>query len=391
MNGAFVSCSGLACNPLQIVRRWFSYKAGAPNWFQIEDRDVVMTYQARTAIALLCEIMGVRSGDEVLLPSFNCGAEIDPFLRAGAKLVFYKVDGQARLDVQDIFRRVGSRTRLVYVTHYFGWPQAIAELKKWCDSRGLFLVEDCALSLFSNGAEKSLGRIGDAAIYSFTKCLGVPDGGALVIKRGMWKERMRLRRPDRKDTLLRSLPLVKRWVMQQCGGWQKTNGMRNLVSRSWLAQGIEKDKEGRRLIPESSYYDERKRDWDMSGVSRSLLATAKPERIVERRRQNYKYLYENLVNVRAVEPLFDGLPDEVCPLAFPMKVEDRDRWERGLSANGILVGGWPGYHREFGFEDFPETRNLKSNLVTLPVHHDLDVRHMRHIVSCVEALAQAQW
>lgn len=83
----------------------------------------MFTYQARFAISLICQLFHIGSGDEILVPAYNCGAEVDPFVWAGAKVVFYRVDNRAAIDVKDIIRRVTPSTRIFYVTHFFGsWP-----------------------------------------------------------------------------------------------------------------------------------------------------------------------------------------------------------------------------------------------------------------------------
>ena len=46
-----------------------------------------------------------------------------------------------------------------------------------------FLIEDCALSLFSHDGERPLGSLGDAAIFCFYKTLPVPHGGGLLLRK----------------------------------------------------------------------------------------------------------------------------------------------------------------------------------------------------------------
>ncbi len=89
-------------------------------------------------------------------------------------------------------------------------------------------------------------------------------------------------------------------------------------------------------------------------------------------------------------PWGKGLPDEVCPLSFPALVKDRQRWDEALGMKGILVTGWPSYHHEFAWEEFPETCNLKNSLVALPVHQSLEIYHMEYIAGCVKAIAKRE-
>jgi dTDP-4-amino-4,6-dideoxygalactose transaminase len=297
------------------------------------------------------------------------------------------VDKRTNIDLEDLFRRITPATRVVYVTHFFGWPQQINELGKWCKDKGIYLVEDCALSLFSSEVKNGIGRIGDAAIYSFVKFLPVTDGGALVIGKNLLSYNRRFRPPDFRSVFLTCLPLVKKWFMHEFEFWQHFEFTRNMLVKSWLRKPSGESGEIRPVMIKSNNFDEERADWSMSRLARSSLHVIDLIGIVETRRRNFKYLQEALFNIPSFQPLFDDLPDGVCPQSFPAFVKDRERWCGYLEASGILVGGWPGYHPGFDWDQFPEALELKSNLVTLPVHQNLEVRHLEHIVRCVRDLA----
>lgn len=389
MSEPFLSCNGLGCSPARMI---FSLRNSRPTWpqgFQPGNGSVIFTHQGRYAISVMCRLLGIGPGDEVLVPSYNCGAEIDPYVSLGATAVFYRVDNRANLDEEDVMRRVTPATRLIHVTHFFGWPQRMMNVADWCKKKGLYLLEDCALALFSKGSRDVIGKYGDAAMYSFVKSLAAPDGGALVINnKDLLQNRIRLDVPPRRrDMFIRSLPLLKKWLMHENRLWQRYEFTRRLLTRSWLKKAGDQDYAVEREMPESNYFDREKIDWTISQLSRELVCSADPGRIAETRRRNYLHLHDTLRNVTSVQFLFDDLPAGVCPLSFPVFVTDRSRWCRALEDRGILVGGWPSYHRDFDWKEFPEARHLKNNLLTLPVHQDLDEEHMEHITRCVKSIA----
>lgn len=390
MRGKFLSCSGLGCSPTQMISAILHPHSKLPNGFQFADRDVIFTHQGRYAISLICQLLHIGSGDEVIVPAYNCGAEIDPYIWAGAKVVFYRVDNRALIDLEDIIRRVTPSTRMIHVTHFFGWPQEISELGQWCEKRGLYLLEDCALSLFSKGTNNTIGRIGDAAIYSFVKSLPVPDGGALVLKdKDIWNETKIFRPPRLRNIFLNSLPLLKKWFMHKNKFWQHYEFTRKLLTKSWLKKSTDQNCEIHREMPKSNYFDGQKIDWSISRLSKGILNTTNPDNIVETRRRNYQYLYNALLNIPTIHSLFNDLPNNVCPLSFPALVKDRNRWCKALNANGILAyEWWAGYHKGFDWGEFSESRTLKNNLLTLPIHQSLDIYHMKHIANCVKFIAE---
>ena len=162
----------------------------AGSWFP--ESEVHFTYRGRTALRRLCDIMGL-AGSEVLVPAYNCGAETEPYIDGGAKIVPYRVDYGAQADIEDIRRCISERTKALHVTYYFGFPQPIDEIRGLCLKNDIFLIEDCALALFSGFKGKKLGSWGDAAIFSLPKSLPLTDGGALVINnprlRTSWQKR----------------------------------------------------------------------------------------------------------------------------------------------------------------------------------------------------------
>ena len=385
----FLSCNGPGISPTDSISGLLLSSSQLPDGFGFKDRETIFTYQGRYAVHLICRLLNIGPGDEVIAPAYNCGAEIDPFVWAGAKVIFYRIDERGAIDIQDIMRRVTPSTRLIYVSHFFGWPQEIGDLARWCKEKKLLLVEDCALCLFSKGPDNTIGRIGDAAIYSFVKSLPVPDGGALVLKnKDIWKGGIPFKPPRFRNILLNSLPLLKKGFMNTNEFWQRYQLTRKLLNKSWLKKQTDQDRDIEREMPKSNYFDAEKIEWSISRLSKSIISKTNPHEIIETRRRNYQYLYNALSNVPSIRLLFDDLPDAVCPLSLPIYANDRSRWADALGDRGILVGGWPSYHRGFDWKDFPEARHLKNDLLTLPVHQGLELRHMEYIAECVQLVAE---
>ena len=145
---------------------------------------VTFYVKARNGIWQLIRALGVQEPDVVLVPSYNCGAELDAVLKAPATARFYRVDGSARVDFDDLRQAIDARTRAVLVTHYFGLPQPdLAAIVELCREHDLFLIEDCAHALYSTHAGRSLGTFGDAGIFSLWKTLPLPNGGAVLANR----------------------------------------------------------------------------------------------------------------------------------------------------------------------------------------------------------------
>lgn len=381
------ACDGPGVAPWALLRAAARRLDGMPAWAQAEGRDVVYAYQGRNAIALLGRLIGLRPGEEVLAPAYNCGAEIDPFIEAGARVVLYDVDRGLGIDVERITAAIRATTRIVYVTHFLGFAQPLAELARVCRSRGVILVEDCAQALFSSTAEGPVGRVGDAAIYSFVKTLAVPDGGALVVNRALRVPHQTLVAPPMRLTIRRALPLFKKWVINRLGVWPARRRSNTAARDNRSRQP--RDSAGRHYAPmlRSNCFVPRQANWAMSRVSLAVLHDADATSAVSARRGHYQYLARELSDVRGFAPLIPVLPEGVCPLAFPFFAADRAHWYSRLDARGVSVQGWPGYYPGFDWHAYPGACDLKDNLLTLPIHQYLDDAHMEYVVRCVREVA----
>ena len=117
-------------------------------------------YRARNAIYhLFRALLEMTPSLTVLAPDYYSGNEIMAMQAAGAKIHYCPVGPDMQWDPSEVERRcLAHAPDLLYVIHYAGWPQPIAQLAELCRRREMLLVEDCALSLLSQTADgRALG------------------------------------------------------------------------------------------------------------------------------------------------------------------------------------------------------------------------------------------
>jgi len=136
----------------------------------------------RSALTSILAAIEVQKGDEVLLQAFTCNAAVNPILYLGARPVFVDIDNTLNLSPEDLEKKITSRTRAVIVQHTFGTPAKIEKIKKICERKKLFLIEDCAHSLGVRYKNKPIGTFGDASFFSFgrDKVISSVYGGMAV-------------------------------------------------------------------------------------------------------------------------------------------------------------------------------------------------------------------
>ena len=135
-------------------------------------------------IALLS--LGVGPGDEVISPAYNVSYTAMAVEAVGATNVFVDVDPSTMLmGIEDVWGALTERTRVVLPVHLYGQMANMVDLRAFCDTNGLLLVEDAAQAHGATFAGVSPGQYSDAACFSFypTKNLGsMGEAGALVTK-----------------------------------------------------------------------------------------------------------------------------------------------------------------------------------------------------------------
>lgn len=360
------------------------------SWPQLIGRTVIGTHRGRTAVALACRLLGLGKGHEVLVPAYNCGTEIDALLYAGVTPVGYRVSQQCDIDLADLMARKTSRTRAVYLIHYFGWEQPMAQLRSWCDEHGLLLIEDCALALFSSGQSGGIGRTGDAAIFSLPKSLGFVYGGLLSLSARPKTEALCLK-PSKSATWFKEIRQSAKSItfrnLEHLGVYSMLVSARH---RRRLGRTNSSESEGLEDMPDGYYFNPAlDADRVLHPKAEAILESVTWQEIVRVRRDNYLRLASALESIDGVRLLFPQLPPGVCPLSLPLLISSRNQCARNLQAKGIAAfPWWAGFHRDgLDWTQFPESCWLKHNVLTVPIYHGMGERSLDAMAkSIVEVL-----
>ncbi len=371
------------CGPLGILGHYFmcaNQKENVQSWFA--NHNVAFVHKGRVAIRHAADLICASNSNEILIPSYNCGSEIDPILKSGCKTIVYRIDKKALVDMQDIEEKISSRTKAVYVTNFFGFSPDIEDLRKLCDLKKLILIEDCALSLFSSHVTKKLGTFGDLAIFSFPKTLPVPDGGALVINKSeLEPSKWKMQKPRLTPVLRNLISLSKASVLRALSRrTYKSTNIKIFASKS-AAKLAEIDDYTMQKMPSAYFYDETISNTAISNLTRHMLSNFSPSDIIRLRRDNYLAYLDAFKHIDRIEPLYRKLPPGVCPLLFPVIVPERNSTYTKLTAELIAVAPWwAGYHPDLPWDKYPDACFLKDNVLALPVHQQLNKEDILFII-----------
>ena len=104
---------------------------------------------ARMGFDMLLEA-NFSEGDEIIVPAMGFPLYVSLMLRRGIKPVFVDVEpAHYTIDPEKITEAVTPKTRAILVTHLFGHPARMDEIKDVSNRFGIQLIEDCAQSFDS--------------------------------------------------------------------------------------------------------------------------------------------------------------------------------------------------------------------------------------------------
>ena len=143
----------------------------------------LLTTSGTHALEMAVRLVGVRSGDEVIVPSFTFSSGATAIVAAGATPVFVDMDpATGNIAVDQIEAAVTDRTRAIEVMHYGGVPVDMAGVLAVAAAHNLRVIEDNAHGLGVATPAGVLGTLGDVGIQSFhdTKNVHCGEGGAVL-------------------------------------------------------------------------------------------------------------------------------------------------------------------------------------------------------------------
>jgi perosamine synthetase len=144
----------------------------------------VATCNGTVSLHLALAALGIKKGDEVIIPSFTMIASAFAVCYTGAKPVFVDSDKDTwNIDVSKIEDKITAKTKAIMPVHIFGNPCNMDEIKRIANKYSLFIVEDAAEAHGATYKDKKIGSFSDIASFSFfaNKNLTTGEGGMVVM------------------------------------------------------------------------------------------------------------------------------------------------------------------------------------------------------------------
>jgi len=310
------------------------------------------------ALHLALKAIGLKSGDEVIVPTNTFIATAEVVTYFGAKPVLCDIEEDTHnMDVSKIENLITKKTKVIIPVHFGGQPCDMDEILKIAKKYNLYVIEDAAHALPSKYKEKIIGTIGDITCFSFyaTKTLSTGEGGMATTFNEEYAKMMKCNR----------------------------------------LHGISRDAWDRYTIKGSWYYEviDNGFKYNTTDINSALgLAQLKKVEWMRKKRDEIAKKYTSAFIGTKVTPPKIKSDRETSWHLYVIKVNNRDElYEKlkeegiGTSVHFIPVHKHPYYKKTYRYknEDYPVANYVYEKSLSLPIYPSLDDDDVDYIIDRV--------
>lgn len=163
---------------LELISNWESIFAD-----YIKVKHAVAMGSGRQGMRLILASLGLKKGDEVIIPAYTLKDLIG--IINSLELIAVPADIDPRtfnIAPDSILKRITRRSKVILATHIFGTPCRIDSILGIARERGIVVIEDCAHAAGSEFKGRKVGGFGEASFFSFEtiKPLNTYGGGIVA-------------------------------------------------------------------------------------------------------------------------------------------------------------------------------------------------------------------
>jgi perosamine synthetase len=315
-----------------------------------------------SALEIALRALGLKRGDEVLVPTNTFTATAAAVIFAGGKPVFTDVNAQSLcLDVENVQKHLTSKTRAMIIVHVGGLicPD-IKAIRELCEDNRLLLVEDAAHAHGSTINRQPAGSIGDAGCFSFypTKVMTTGEGGMITTK---------------KEEIAKEASILR------------DQGKESFTSNNIVKLGY---------------------NWRMNEISAAIgmVQLKRLSGFIRNRNRIAKHYDEKLSSMNHIEPRetpSSAVNNYYKYVAFLSPQISRSDFKEKLREKGVRCSGevyWPPLHRQPVYQnllktkegDFPVAEEVCRSMVCLPMYSQMTLDEAKYVTEKVqEVLSRA--
>lgn len=352
--------------------KWISM---GPNAKQIEEefakhlkiKHTVAVTNCTAALHLALRILGIKEGDEVIVPSLTFVATVNVVRYVNATPVFADITSYKdfSIDPADIEKKITSKTKAIIVMHYGGFSCNMDKIIEISRKNSLFIVEDAAHAPDSEYKGNKLGTIGNIGCFSFfsNKNITCAEGGMLVTNNDEYAEKAKILR---------------------------AHGMTSLSYERAKGHATKYD------VIELGY------NYRMDDIRGSLALSQFRKLTADvKKRQGLRNFYlEKLRQIDGIIIPYKNHPYRSSNYIFPIVLKNSDSDKRNMVRRKLADVGiqtsvhYPAVHRFSIYENYkvniPITEYVTDNEITLPLFFGLSKDEIKYILEKLNELLEKE-
>jgi len=149
----------------------------------LNSKFALSTSSCTGALHIAFATIGIKPGDEVIVPDITWAASVVPITYLGARPVFIDIlEDSWCIDPNKIEDAITPKTKAILAVHLYGNLAEMDKIMQIAKKHNLYVIEDAAEAIGSEYKGEKAGSIADFGVFSFhgTKTITTGEGGMLV-------------------------------------------------------------------------------------------------------------------------------------------------------------------------------------------------------------------
>jgi perosamine synthetase len=339
-------------------------------------------WKGRVALYAILKALGIKAGDEVIVPGYTCIMNVNPVKYLDAKPVYVDIEPATfNIDINLLREKITPNTKAIIAQHTYGYPCDMDTIMDIAGHNNIPVIEDCCLSLGSKYKGKMAGTFGKAAYFSFqwNKPYTTGLGGMTITSDIELIEKIDSLRakemcePLRKEVFMLWMQLAVYRLFVYPKTTALAQGLFRYLTKKGAVIGSSSTSEFKPTMARNFF-----KDASCVQARCGLRQLKKIEQNIAHRRQMAQ-LYDELLAERGwPERQYDASIMEPVLVRYPVRITEKNNALAEAAKEGIELGSWfecPLHPIETPMEAYdyklgmcPEAEKASKEVVNLPMH-----------------------
>jgi dTDP-4-amino-4,6-dideoxygalactose transaminase len=361
-------------------------------------------WKGRVALYAILKALGIKKGDEVVLPGYTCVVNVNPIEYLGAKPVYVDIEPNTfNMNPALLEAKITPRTRVIIAQHTYGYPCDMDAIINIATKRNIVVIEDCCLAFGSTLKGKIVGTFGKAAYFSsqWNKPFTTGLGGMAITNDNNLAERINeicqreIIRPGFKETamLAAQLMVYRLFVYPRTTVFAQT-AFRYLVGKGAMIGSSSSCEFGPRKAHDFF------KAMSLVQVSFGIRQLRKISANIEHRREMAQLYDELLAQKGWYGRQYDRKVMDPVLVRYPVRIREKNKALAEAARFGIELGSWfecplhpietslAAYDYEVGM--CPEAEKAGREVVNLALHLRTNRKTVKRAVEFITIFTQVR-